>query len=151
MKKIKWLALLLIFMALSQEVNANANDNIVCEAKHSLLHDEFEIKAIYRFIMGDNVGVILINGTAHHGPDRYTISREVYFNYKKQSGNDYLLTSQRVYTNPIDTLPDLLAQQHYPSFFLVENKKLNFHINSVNKTDYIISFVSTPLFYCNGE
>lgn len=151
MKKIKWLALLFIFTGLPQEVNANTNDKIVCEAKHSLYHDQFEIKATYRFVMSDNTGVILINGTANLGPERYAISREVYFNYKKQSSDDYLLTSQRVYANPIDTLPELLAQQHYPSFFLKENKKLNFLINSVNQTDYIISFVSTPLFYCNGE
>lgn len=151
MKKFKWLAFLLIFTGLPQVVNANANDKIVCEVKHSLYHDQLEIKATYRFIMSDNTGVILINGTAHLDQKRYTISREVYFHYKKRSGDDYLLTSQRVYTNPIDTLPELLAQQHYPSFFLKENKKLNFYFKSVNQTDYIISFVSTPLFYCNGE
>lgn len=151
MKKIKLLALLMIFTGLSSGVNAKDVGKIACEAKHTLYHDNFEIKATYRFVMGDNTGVILINGTAHYGADKYAISREVYYNYKKQSGNDYLLTSQRVYTNPIDTLPDLLAQHHYPSFFLTENKKLNFRINPVNQTDYIISFVSTPLFYCNGE
>ncbi|MBZ9580691.1 hypothetical protein [Klebsiella quasivariicola] len=146
MNKNKWLFFVIAFMGFLQAAHAK----IVCEAKHTLYHDDFEIKATYRFVVSDDNGVILINGTSRSDRQQYTLSREVYFSYHKQSGNDYILSSNRIIKNPIDTLPETLALKHYPVFFIEKDNKLTFFIKHVNRTDYIISFVSTPLFYCNG-
>lgn len=150
MKKIKLFSFLMLFLGCFQQANAETNDKIVCEAKHTLHHGKFVISSNYKFIMADNAGVILINGTSHLGPEQYVISREIHFIYKKQGSNSYLFTSDRIYKNPIDTMPDPVAAKHYPTFFMEKDNNLIFFIKPVNKTDYIISFISTPLFYCNG-
>lgn len=151
MKKINWLGIVVVYSAFSQVVYANTNNRISCEVKHSLYHADFAIKATYKFIMSDNAGVILINGSSHLGAEKYTISREIHFGYKRQSGDDFFLSSNVVHKNPLDTLPDSLSLKHYPGFFVHKNNRLTFSIKPVNETDYIISFVSTPLFYCNGK
>lgn len=130
---------------------ASAKDNIACEAKHSLYHNDIEIKSTYKFVMDSGNGIILINGTSRTEGSRYTISREIHFKYKKQNGGVYYFTSNRIYKNPIDTLPKVLAEKHYPKFFIEANNNLTFIISPVNKLDYIITFVSTPLFYCSGK
>lgn len=147
MKKINWVGLLLVFLGLMQ----NANAKFSCEVRHSLHHGDIEIISNYRFMMEEDVGVILINGTAKSGTQQYVISREVHFNYIRKNGDNYLFTSKKIHKNPIDTLPQTTAAKHYPLFFIEPENSLTFLINPVNKTDYIISFVSTPLFYCNGD
>lgn len=148
MKIIKCLIFFLLFSGVLQ--NAYANEYVMCEAKHNLYHGNFSINAIYRFVMRDKSGVILINGSAHQGEERYTISREIRFLYNKQSGVDYHFSDSKIRKNPLDNIPEELAMRHYPKFFYQDNNSINFLITKTNGNDYIISFVSTPYFYCNG-
>ncbi|WP_159867152.1 MULTISPECIES: hypothetical protein [unclassified Raoultella] len=128
-----------------------ANDDINCEVNHSLYHDDFVIKAFYRFIISKGSGVILINGKINDGKTAYVISREIRFAYSKKSAIDYILINGIIHKNPLDNIPDVLLMKHYPTFFIENGNSLTFRIKRENKNDFIMSFVSTPFFYCNGS
>ena len=138
-------------LALSVKANyACASDAIFCEAKHTLHHGTTEIHATYRFILESSDGTILLNGTMVNEKEIFTISREIHFTYMKQHNEHYRSKSMLIHKNPIDNAPDELVGYHYPDFFIHEQKSLTFKIAKVNKTGLLISFISTPLFYCNS-
>ncbi|MCW9445977.1 FidL-like protein [Klebsiella oxytoca] len=134
-------------------INSNsvcANDAIFCEARHTLHHGAINIHAIYRFVLDSSDGTILLNGTIANEKENFTISREVQFTYIKQHNDNYRSKSKLINKNPIDNTPDELMRNHYPDFFINEEESLTFKIEKVNKTGLLISFISTPLFYCNS-
>lgn len=128
-----------------------ANDDVTCEVNHGLYHDDLVIKAFYRFILSKGTGVILINGKVNNDKAAYIISREVRFTYNKKSATDYFLINDIIHKNPLDNVPDFLLMKHYPSFFVENGNSLTFRIKRENKSDFIMSFVNAPFFYCNGS
>lgn len=131
--------------------HANAAEEIACEIKHNLHHGNMEIRSFYQLIMKNSSGVMLINGEARDDQENYVISREIHFAYQKRSGNNYQLISGVIHKNPIDNMPEALFKAHYPSFFSDKGSTLTFNIKQDNNKNYIVSFVSTPLFYCNKK
>lgn len=102
--------------------HVSAAEDIACEIKHNLHHDNTEIRSFYQLIMKNNSGVIMINGEVYQGRKEYIISREINFIYQRRSGNDYKLISSIIHKNPIDNIPDILFKAHYPNFFLKKIK-----------------------------
>lgn len=127
-----------------------ASNNISCEVNHTLFHNSFIVKASYRIILVNGTGVILINGNATESNKPYIISREIRFTYSNKDANYYLFENNIIRKNPLDNISDSLMMKHYPSFFVKNNNSLIFYIQKENESDYIMSFVSAPFFYCNG-
>lgn len=146
MKMNRYFSSVISILLLSLSLSVNANDDVVCDVNHSLFHDNFVIKALYRFILSKGTGVILINGKINNDKSAYIISREIRFSYCKRSVADYLLMNNIIRKNPLDNIPDALLMKHYPLFFVENDNSLTFRIKRENKNDFIMSFVSTPFF-----
>ncbi|HBM3184818.1 TPA: hypothetical protein LVM22_001079 [Klebsiella oxytoca] len=139
----------LFFMAgMMMPFKSFASEDISCDVYHSLYHDTVNIKATYRFIFKENSGIIMINGRIISGGNVYTLSRDIFFAYKDQGKGIYLLINKSVHKKPLDNTPDLAVSAHYPLFFTKSDKSMVFNIHAEGK-GYIMSFVDTPLFYCN--
>lgn len=147
----KFIQTLLIFVLIFVATDASAAEDISCEIKHNLHHGNTDIRSFYKLIMKNNSGIMMINGKVNDGREGYIISREIHFIYQKKSGNDYQFISNLIHKNPIDNIPDVLYKAHYPDFFIEKGKMLTFNISQDNNKNYIVSFVSTPLFYCNKK
>ncbi|MCS3407309.1 hypothetical protein [Serratia sp. AKBS12] len=137
-------------MLLSVAMSSAMAEDIDCEVYHSLYHDSVRIKANYHLIMADGSGVFMLNGSIESDNKIYPLSRDVYFTYRRQGGNGYLFKNKAIQKKPLDNVPEQVFTAHYPAFFSEAEKNITFNFYK-EKKGYVISFVSTPLFYCNNS
>lgn len=145
--KNSWSCLFLV-AGMMMSFKSFASEDISCDVYHSLYHDTTSIKATYHFIFKDGAGIIIINGKIISDSNVYTLSRDIFFAYNDQGKGNYLLINKSVQKKPLDNTPDLVVSAHYPVFFTKADKSVVFNIQKEGK-GYIMSFVNTPLFYCN--
>lgn len=136
----KWLIILIL-------PGTTLAKNIECYTHHELFHGSDRLTALYHFSLKNEVGLVRINGEISEGGVKFIFSREIVFDYKQKEELLYSVSTD-VRTMPVDNVPDEILKKYHPPFFLKKGEKITFSIFPVNK-DYIISFVSTPLFYCN--
>lgn len=147
----KFLLILIVLFLSPWPTYGFAVNNVFCNVTHTLRSGDVKIKSSYHFAMNDGKGIIVHNGSIHTSNNTYPISREIHFTYKIHGQYGYIFSSDYVRKNPIDKTPDTLLQKHYPDFFIEKGETLFFRIHPIRVNSFIITYVNTPLFYCNGE
>lgn len=107
------------------------NKIIVCQSRHTLIHDDFRLDSNIGFTLGNHKGELTIYGIAEENGRRSQISRVINFTYVNHD-DIYVLKNQYVEHLSTDSSSDSNADDHFPAFFYEPGKRLRLKLNMMN-------------------
>lgn len=123
------------------------NKIIVCQSRHTLIHDDFRLDSNIGFTIGNHKGELTIYGIAEENGRRSQISRVINFTYVNHD-DIYVLKNQYVEHLSTDSSSDSNADDHFPAFFYEPGKEITFKIEYDEYHNPVIYLHSMPTFYC---
>ncbi|HBV8970897.1 TPA: hypothetical protein ACGRM4_005207 [Klebsiella oxytoca] len=121
--------------------------NLNCVSENLMKHGDIVIKAHYTFAVKEGTGIIKVNGVAKSAGKSFILNRQIFFTYEVLH-SEYLLTSKKIIPFSNDRWLLSGVGIHYTKFFSEENQPLVLNIQKDQDDNFVISFNSTPTFYC---
>ncbi|HAT1613122.1 TPA: hypothetical protein I8Y12_004487 [Raoultella planticola] len=120
---------------------------IVCQSRHTLIHDDFRLDSNIGFTLGNHKGELTIHGIAVENGRRSQIGRAINFTYVNHD-DIYVLKHQYVEHLSSDSSSDSNADDHFPAFFYEPGKEITLKIEYDKYHNPVIYLHSMPIFYC---
>lgn len=123
------------------------NNKIVCQSRHTLLHDGFRLDSNFGFILANDKGEITVHAIAAENGVQSQIGRVINFTYMKNN-NVYILKNQYVEYLSSDNSKSSNVDFHFPAFFYEAGKELALKIEYDKYHNPVIYLHNMPMFYC---
>lgn len=125
----------------------DSNNKVVCQSRHTLLHDGFRLDSNFGFTLANDKGELTVHAIAAENGVQSQVGRVINFTYVKN--NDvYILKNQYVEYLSTDNSKGSNVDFHFPAFFYEAGKELALKIEYDKYHNPVIYLHNMPMFYC---